>query len=108
MSNVTNKNKVEQINQCKESLLNDAEDISLTKILSSDTCQTILSECREFRDRIYTPIKNCLYVCEASLYPLINHARMLLLVLLWSKLVLARRWPLPILAHTVKRAKECL
>lgn len=57
MSNVTKKNKVAQINKCKESLLNDAEEIALTKILSSETCQTILSECREFRDRLYTPIK---------------------------------------------------
>jgi len=32
-------------------------DISLTNILNSDRCQRLLSECREFRDRVYTPIK---------------------------------------------------
>lgn len=35
-------------------------DISLTHILSSEKCQSIISECREFRDRIYTPLNTLL------------------------------------------------
>ena len=46
-----------QIEKQKQSLLSGKADISLTNILNSERCQGILSECREFRDRVYTPIK---------------------------------------------------
>ena len=46
-----------QIEKQKQILLSGEADISLTNILSSERCQRILSECREFRDRIYTPLK---------------------------------------------------
>ena len=57
MEHSTKKHKVSQIKKYKDALLDKNGDISLNKILSSDACQTIISECREFRDRIYTPIK---------------------------------------------------
>ena len=49
--------QVTQIKNYKQSAFNEKVDISLTAILSSERCQSILIECREFRDRIYTPIK---------------------------------------------------
>lgn len=51
------KRTISQIKKHKQSLLNDNSDISLTKIINSDACQRIFSECRDFRDRIYTPFK---------------------------------------------------
>lgn len=54
----SNKKRVlAQIEKQKQSLLSSKTDISLTNILNSKRCQRILSECREFRDRVYTPIK---------------------------------------------------
>lgn len=49
--------KIAQIEKCKESLLRDEDNISLTNILSSEKCQKIICECREFRDRVYPPLK---------------------------------------------------
>lgn len=57
MRNSTQKNKVNQIKKHKGVLLSDKGNISLNKILGSKACQAIISECREYRDRIYTPIK---------------------------------------------------
>jgi hypothetical protein len=58
-----------QIEKHKQSLLNSQADISLTKILSSERCQRILSECREFRDRVYTPIKTAFLFIKQVLSP---------------------------------------
>ncbi len=69
MNNSTQENKIAQIKKHKETLLNDGGDISLAKILSSEECQTILSECREFRDRIYTPIKTIFMFIKQVLNP---------------------------------------
>ena len=55
--NFKRKRTFSQIKSQKKLLLNDKMDISLTKILGSEECQTIISECREFRDRIYTPLQ---------------------------------------------------
>src|SRR6185312_1814560 len=41
----------------KQSLLSGKTDISLTHILSSERCQRIFSECREFREHVYKHIK---------------------------------------------------
>lgn len=46
-----------QIKNHKRALVEGKADISLTAILSSKSCQRIFSECREFRNRIYTPVK---------------------------------------------------
>ena len=51
------KNKLAQIEKQKQFLLDNKGDLSLTSILSSERCQPLLNECREFRDRIYTPLK---------------------------------------------------
>ncbi len=48
---------IRHIKKYKRDLVNGNYGISLTDILQHDPCQQILSECREFRDRIYTPIK---------------------------------------------------
>lgn len=58
-----------QIKNQKNLILDGGKDISLTKILSSDRCQDILSECREFRDRIYTPVKTILIFIKQVLNP---------------------------------------
>ncbi len=50
-------------------MLGDDSNISLSKILSSDACQTIMSESREFRDRIYTPIKTIFMFIKQVLHP---------------------------------------
>jgi len=55
--NYNNKQTLNQIKNHKQSLLNGDSDISLTDMLNSEPCQRIISECREFRERIYTPIK---------------------------------------------------
>lgn len=52
------KHTITQIKFYKESLCEN--DISLTKILESEKFQTIINECREFRDRVYTPLKTIL------------------------------------------------
>jgi len=69
MRNFTRKNKVNQIKKQKEVLLGDGNDMSLDKILSSETCQTIISECREFRERIYTPIQTIFMFVKQVLNP---------------------------------------
>src|ERR1700722_7224209 len=53
---VNKKHKIAQIKNYKQSIQNDENDISLTAILSSEPCQHILEECREFRNRVYTPM----------------------------------------------------
>jgi hypothetical protein len=55
--NYNDKQKLAQIKNHKKSLLDGKEDISLTNILNSEACQKIISECREFRHRVYTPLK---------------------------------------------------
>lgn len=69
MSNSTAKTKMKQINTHKKSLLEVNGDISLTKILNTEACQTILSECREFRERLYTPIKTIFMFVKQALSP---------------------------------------
>ena len=53
----------------KQKKIIDRHDISLTAILNSDPCQKILSECREFRDRIYTPTKTIFAFIKQVLNP---------------------------------------
>jgi len=53
----TQKFALAQISKQKKALLNDNANISLNNILNSESFQTILSECREYRERIYTPLK---------------------------------------------------
>src|SRR5580698_3943746 len=48
---------IRRIKEYKKNLVDGNYTISLTEILQHDACQQILGECREFRDRIYTPIK---------------------------------------------------
>jgi hypothetical protein len=63
------KRTLTQIEKHKKSLLNGKTDISLTNILNSERCQGILSECREFRDRVYTPIKTAFIFIKQVLNP---------------------------------------
>ena len=51
------KHTIAQIKKHKQSLQSKNGDISLTSILNTESCQRILSECCEFRDRFYTPFK---------------------------------------------------
>jgi len=67
--NCNNTQKLNQIKNHKESLLNGSADISLTEILNSEPCQRIISECREFRDRVYTPIKTLFTFIKQVLNP---------------------------------------
>src|SRR5258708_13890584 len=61
--------KIAQIKSQKQSLLNNKTDISLTSILNSESCQCIFSECREFRERIYTPLKTVFTFIKQVLNP---------------------------------------
>lgn len=63
------KRLISQIEKHKQNLLNNNSDISLTEILSSERCQRILSECREFRDRLYSPIKTVFIFIKQMLNP---------------------------------------
>ena len=67
--NSKQKRVVAQIKAHKQTLLNDSGEISLTDILHSEGCQRILSEWREFRDRIYTPIKTIVTFIKQVLNP---------------------------------------
>jgi len=67
--NSKRKHPVAQIERGKKVLLSGEADISLTKILSSENCQKILNECREFRDRIYPPIKTLFMFIKQVLNP---------------------------------------
>lgn len=58
-----------QIENEKQSLLSGKADISLTVILNSERCQRILGECREFRDRVYTPINTTFIFIKQVLNP---------------------------------------
>jgi hypothetical protein len=58
-----------QIKKHKQALMGGNQEISLTGILNSKECQRILSGCREFRDRIYTPIKTILTFIKQVLNP---------------------------------------
>ena len=63
------KNKLAQIEKQKQFLLDNKGDLSLTSILSSERCQPLLNECREFRDRIYTPLKTIFLFIKQVLNP---------------------------------------
>jgi len=60
---------VAQIEKHKQTLNNDGGEMSLTDILNSAVCQQILSECREYRDRIYTPVKTIFTFIKQVLNP---------------------------------------
>lgn len=49
-----------KIENHKKLLINGKSALSLNDILSSEKCQSIITECREFRSRIYTPLKTLL------------------------------------------------
>src|SRR3990167_8583639 len=58
-----------QIEKHKQMLSNGVREISLTDMLTSEVCQQILRECREFRDRIYTPLKTIFTFIKQVLNP---------------------------------------
>jgi hypothetical protein len=67
--NSKQKQKLAQIERHKKLLLQDKADISLTTILGSERCQRIISECREYRDRIYSPFKTLFMFIKQVLHP---------------------------------------
>lgn len=55
--------KVTQIEEKKQSLLNDNSDLCLTRLLESEACTKLINQCRPFRDRLYTPFKTvCVFI----------------------------------------------
>jgi len=58
-----------QIKKQKQALINEKNTISLNDILSSEKCQTIISQCREFREVIYTPLKTLFIFIKQVLNP---------------------------------------
>lgn len=67
--NSTQKRTLAQIENHKNSLLNKGFELSLTQILNSESCQKLLNECREYRERIYTPVKTILMFIKQVLNP---------------------------------------
>lgn len=67
--NNTHKVVYAQIEKHKQGLLNGKGEISLTAILESEKFQTIISTCREFRDRIYNPLVTLLIFIKQVLCP---------------------------------------
>jgi len=63
------KRTIAQIEKHKESLFDSRDDISLTNILNSEACQRIFSECREFRDRLYTPFRTVFMFIKQVINP---------------------------------------
>src|SRR3989338_8319723 len=51
------KRVIAQIKKQKKAFIDGNGEISLTHILQSEPCQQALNGCREFRDRVYTPMK---------------------------------------------------
>jgi len=58
-----------QIGRYRKNILNGQSELSLTDIINSAPCQKILSECREFRDRIYPPVKTIFLFVKQVLNP---------------------------------------
>jgi hypothetical protein len=66
----SNRNRaISQISANQKNILNGKSELSLTDIINSAPCQKILSECREFRDRIYTPVKTIVLFVKQVLNP---------------------------------------
>lgn len=65
---VKHKLKFTQIQTCKKFLF-DEKTISLNVILNSEKCQNIISTCRDFRDRIYTPLQTLFIFIKQVLNP---------------------------------------
>src|SRR5271170_58980 len=66
----SNQNRaIAQISQYQRNILNGESELSLTNIINSAPCQKILNECREFRDRIYTPVKTIFLFVKQVLNP---------------------------------------
>jgi hypothetical protein len=65
---VKHKLKLTQIQTCKKSLF-DEKTISLNEIISSEKCQNIISTCRDFRDRTYTPLQTLFIFIKQVLNP---------------------------------------
>ena len=63
------KQKIAQIEKHKQHVLKGDADISLTKILNSAQCEPLLHECREYRERIYTPLKTLFMFLKQVLNP---------------------------------------
>lgn len=65
---VNQKLKLAQIKKHKKSF-SDKNNISLNEILGSEKCQHIMSGCRDFRDRLYTPLKTLFMFIKQVLNP---------------------------------------
>jgi hypothetical protein len=65
---VKQKYKLAQIKKHKKSL-SDKNNISLNEMIGSEKFQSIISECRDFRDRIYTPLKTLFIFIKQVLNP---------------------------------------
>jgi hypothetical protein len=63
------KSKLSQIKKYKQAISDNKVVLSLTKIFGSDKCQLIISECREFRERTYTPLKTLFIFIKQVLNP---------------------------------------
>ena len=63
------KYKLAQIKQHKQDLSNNKSNVSLADILGSESCQRIISGCREFREGIYTPLKTLFIFIKQVLNP---------------------------------------
>ena len=69
MKHSTSKVLRQQIAQQKSELLDEKDNLSLDKILSSEACQSIINQCREYRERLYTPFKTVLMFIKQMLDP---------------------------------------
>src|SRR5476649_2737305 len=58
-----------QIKKQKQALIDGKNAISLNAILGSRECQNIISQCREFREVIYTPLKTLFIFIKQVLNP---------------------------------------
>jgi hypothetical protein len=65
---IKQKLKLAQIKKYKKSL-SAKKTICLNEIIGSEKCQQIISECRDFRDRIYTPLKTLFIFIKQVLNP---------------------------------------
>ena len=67
--NFTQKRTLSQIEKQKHQLFTDNGELSLTKILNSERCQRLISESRDYRERLYSPLTTLFMFIKQVLNP---------------------------------------
>ena len=69
MKHSTSKVLRQQIEEQKNNLRDEENNFSLDNILSTQACQSIIEQCRAYRERVYTPLKTVIMFIKQMLDP---------------------------------------